>query len=213
MKNKKYDTILFDMDGTAIESDTLLYEIFMRLYDLYKDGQRKTKEEIYYFSGPPIRETLRKEFPNMDNDFMNDEFHRIGYPLYDSCIHNFPHAPEVFKKLKDDGFKLGIVTNKQHNLTIHALELLGIDCYFDCVVGLNDVKNGKPNREGIDKAKSILGGEKVLYVGDNLIDYKTAENAGVDCCLVNWGPRVLPLEATSKYKMNSYLELLEYVYE
>lgn len=213
VKTKKYDTILFDMDGTVIDSDVLLFEIFNRLYDKFKNGQRKTKEEVYYFSGPPIRETLRKEFPDMDNDFMNDQFHEIGYPLYDTCIFNFPHGPEVFKKLKDDGFKLGIVTNKQHYLTVHALEILGIDQYFDVIVGLNDVKQGKPNREGIDLATKLLDGKKVIYVGDNYTDYLTATNAGIDCCLVNWGPRVLPKEATSKYKMNTYLDLLEFVYE
>lgn len=213
MKNKKYEAILFDMDGTAIESDSLLFEIFNRLYDLYKNGQRRTREEVYYFSGPPIRETLKKEFPDMDNDFMNDEFHRIGYPLYDSCIHLFPHSVEVFKKLKEDGFKLGIVTNKQHNLTIHALEILGIDQFFDAIVGLNDVEHGKPSREGIDLARKLLKANNVLYVGDNIIDLNTATNANADCCLVDWGPRVLPKEPSPKYRMKSYLDLLEYVYE
>lgn len=68
---KKYEAIIFDVDGTIIDSDMMLVNSFNVLYDLYRDGKKTPQEEIYYFSGPPIRETLKKEFPHMDLDFMH----------------------------------------------------------------------------------------------------------------------------------------------
>ena len=58
---KKYKVMLFDMDGTLADTDPMIVETFNILYDKYKNGNRRPKEEIYYFSGPPIRDTLKKE--------------------------------------------------------------------------------------------------------------------------------------------------------
>ena len=54
---KQYKTLLFDMDGTVIDTDPLLKESFHILYDKYRDGVYTPDEEIFYFSGPPIKKT------------------------------------------------------------------------------------------------------------------------------------------------------------
>lgn len=212
---RKYETILFDMDGTLADSDPMLVKTFNDLYDKYKGGKRRPPEEIYYFSGPPIRETLKKEFPELDLDFIFKEFHDISYSYYNDYILPYEHSKEVLHKLKKDGFKLGVVTNKQHNLTIVALKVIDLEDVFDVIVGLNDVSKGKPDKEGILKAIDSLGGDikTALYVGDNAVDLESANNAGIDCCLVNWGPRVLGKDVVPTFKINSYLELEEKLYE
>ena len=63
MKNKKYSIVIFDMDGTVLNSDPMILEAMNILYDKYRDGVRTPKEKVVYFSGPPIRETLKTEFP------------------------------------------------------------------------------------------------------------------------------------------------------
>ena len=213
--NKKYDIILFDMDGTLADSDPMLVETMNVLYDKYKNGNRPPKEKILYFSGPPIRETLKKEFPDMDLDFIYEEFHRESRIRYDTLIFNYPHTREVLETLKSKGFKLGVVTNKQHPLTVVALKVLKLDDLIDYIVGANDVSSPKPNPEGILKAIEYFHGDKkhTLYVGDNKSDWDTANNAGVDCCLVNWGPRKLPSEVVPTFKINDYLDLEEHLYE
>ena len=214
-RKKKYRVILFDMDGTVLDSDPMILEAMNILYDKYRDGNRTPKEQVVYFSGPPIRETLKKEFPNQDNAFMFDEFHKESIKLYPTHTFKYPHSKEVLLKLKKEGFKLGIVTNKLHHLTEYALECIGLDGIFEYIVGFDDVKNGKPNAEGILKAIEYFKGQKEesIYIGDNKSDYDTARNAKIDCCLVNWGPRVLPSDLTPEYKINSYLELEGILYE
>ena len=78
----KYKTLLFDMDGTVADTDEMIKAAMYTLYDLYRDGVKTPDEEIVYFSGPPIRDTLKKEFPHMDQQFMFDEFHRVSSALY-----------------------------------------------------------------------------------------------------------------------------------
>lgn len=212
---KKYDVILFDMDGTVADTDPMIIEAMHILYDKYRDGVRTPDEQIVYFSGPPIRETLKKEFPNMDNDFMYQVFHDESYKLYATHVYPYPHSKEVLLELKKEGFRLGIVTNKIHHLTEYALKCIGLDGIFEYIVGFNDVSHPKPDKEGIEKGIKYFSSskEKTLYVGDNKSDYMTAVNAGVDSCLVSWGPRKLDPELKPKFKISSYLELKEHLYE
>ena len=215
MNKRKYDLVLFDIDGTSIDTDPMIVESMNILYDKYRHGVRTPKEKIYYFSGPPISETLKKEFPDMDQEFIYQEFKKTSKSLYPTHTYAYPHSKEVLLKLKKEGFLLGVVTNKLHQLTEFALECIDFTGIFDYIVGFDDVKNGKPDPEGIIKAMNHYGisKEKTIYIGDSVTDYEAACRAKIDCCLVNWGPRVLPKELTPKYKMNSYLELEDILYE
>ena len=188
----KYDLILFDMDGTIANTDELVVETMYEMYDLYRGGRKTPREECYYFSGPPIKETLRKEFPGLDEEFLAQEFARLSRDKYDTIVTTYPHSKEVKLKLIQMGIKLGVVTNKYHELAVHCLEAIHLDDVMDILVGYDDVIKHKPHPEGIYKAMETFGikdKKRVLYVGDNPLDYETAKNAGVDSCLVTWGPR------------------------
>jgi len=215
MRTKRYKTILFDMDGTLADTDQMLIASMNDLYDRFNDGKRRPVEEMYYFSGPPIKQTLAKEFPQLDLEFIFQEFLKVSRPYYDTHVFIFDYEKEVLLRLKEAGIRLGVVTNKTHELTMVTIKNIGLEGVFDVVIGYDDVKNIKPNKEGIIKACNLLSGDlkTTLYLGDNAIDLETANNAGVDCCLVNWGPRVLADDVKPKYKINSYLELEDIVYE
>ncbi len=206
----KYQALLFDLDGTVADTDEMIVQTMNILYDLYRNGKRTPVEEIYYFSGPPIYETLTKEFPNMDFDFMHEEFRRVSVELYPKTVKLYPHTKETLIKLKEQGYKLGIVTNKIHSSTLLCLKLIGLEDIFDTLVCYDDVQNPKPHGEPIIKAAHDLGVfelSKVLYIGDNKSDLDTANNADVDCALVNWGPRVLDKNLKPKMFISSYEDL------
>lgn len=208
---KKYSTILFDMDGTLVNTDELIVQTMLELYRLYRVGLPTPREQIYYFSGPPIRETLKKEFPDKDNQFMWDEFHRISWEYYPKYITSYPNCKEMLLELKNKGYKLGIVTNKIHKTTQYCLEILGFDGIFDSIIGFDDVSVGKPNKEGMLKAMNLCGEtdtNKVLYVGDNESDLVTSNNSNVDCMLIGWGPRKLREDLNPKYKIRNFNELV-----
>ena len=106
---------------------------------------------------------------------------------------------------------MGVVTNKATYKAKEVLVMLGINKYFEVVIGREDVVNGKPSGEGILTAMNRLGfkKEETLYLGDNDIDYLTAKDAGVDCLLVSWGPRELKLLDKANYVINKYEQLEE----
>ena len=206
----KYQALLFDLDGTVADTDEMIVQSMNILYDLYRNGKRTPVEEIYYFSGPPIYDTLKKEFPDKDSEFMFKEFIRISTELYPKTVKLYPHTKEALIKLKEQGYKLGIVTNKLHSSTVFCLKLIGLEDIFETLVCYDDVKNPKPHGEPIIKASHDLGVfdlSKVLYIGDNKSDLETANNADVDCALVNWGPRVLDKNLKPKMFISSYEDL------
>ena len=205
----KYEIILFDMDGTTAYTDEMIFHTFFDLYDKYNPSGRKEKEELIYFSGPPLKETMPKEFPNYDTDFMISEFLRISKPYYDQYVVPFEGEIEALTKFKRAGYKMAVVTNKGTEMAYYVLKILKIDHLIDFVIGSNDVVRFKPHQEGIEKAiaKYNVSKDKVLYVGDNDIDYMTANNADVDCMICDWGPRKLTVLDKCKYVVHSYKDM------
>lgn len=213
----KFDIILFDMDGTIADTDTMIVETFYQLYDLYRDGRRTPLKEMYYFSGPPLRETLLKEFPHMDVNFMYQEYQRISKGLYDKLVKPMDGCLEVLIKLKQLGIKLGIVTNKVRKSALKTLDIIKMNGLFDVLVGLDDVSEGKPSKEGIEKALSIyenVNKDRVLYVGDNVIDDVSAKNANVKSAIIYFGNRKIPKTLNPDIKLFSFIDLVkEAIYE
>lgn len=210
----KYDLLLLDLDGTIADTDEMIIQSMYELYDKYRDGKRSPVEEIYYFSGPPIRETLKKEFPDMDIDFIVSEFVKISWGNYDKYAKLFPHVKETIINLINKGIKVGVVTSKMRDSTIHCLDVLHLDDVIDYFIAGDDVTNMKPHPEGILLGMehfSILDKKKVLYVGDNKSDYLTARNAGIDVALVTWGPRKIDRSLTPDYWIDDFKEVEEIV--
>ena len=206
----KYKLLLFDLDGTLCDTDEMIVQTMNAIYKEYKPTKIRTREELYYFSGPPIRETLKREFPDYDPDLMYKVFKKVSRDFYAPCVKAYQDEVEVLKALKDNGYLLGVVTNKGRPLTIYSLELCGIDKLFDVVVSADDVSNPKPDPTGVYDAMkklNIENKEDVLYVGDNDIDYFTASNAGVDAMLVTWGPREIKCLDKAKYLAKSYNDM------
>ena len=206
----KYRLILFDLDGTLCDTDEMIVQTMRAIYLDYKPRKIRTRGELYYFSGPPIRETLKNEFPDYDPEMMHEVFKRVSKGFYPSTVKAYNGEIEVLKALKEKGYLLGVVTNKGLPLTKYSLELCHIESFFDVIISADDVAIPKPDPSGVLKAMELLNIKNkgdVLYVGDNDIDYFTAENAGVDCMLVSWGPRVIKCIDKAKYEAKSYNEM------
>ena len=206
----KYQLLLFDLDGTLCDTDEMIVQTMLSIYKEYRPKKIRTREELYYFSGPPIRETLKNEFPDQDPDHMYDVFKKVSKGFYKETVKPYRDEIKVLAKLKNAGYKLGVVTNKGLPLTIYSLEICQIKELFDVVVSADDVINPKPNSEGVYLAMerlNIQNKRDVLYIGDNDIDDETAKNSGVDSLLVTWGPREIKRLKHANYLAKSYKEL------
>ncbi len=95
----------------------------------------------------------------------------------------------VVSYIKSKGYRTGIVTTKFHYRIDEILCKFSIEKLFDTVIGIDDVKNAKPDPEGLLKSLSILKAakENVLYIGDTVMDAEAALRANISFCAVTTG--------------------------
>ena len=146
--------LIFDMDGTTCDTDLLLTLTWLELYKKFKPGYIPHLDTIVTFSGPPIKESLKKEFPDVPLETSLPLFQKISRSYYDEYVDSYPGEVEALKQLKKAGYKLAINTNKQHDFAVYVLKLLKLEDDFEVVVGGGDTKESKPSPEGVYKILS-----------------------------------------------------------
>ena len=205
-----YDLVLFDMDGTIANTDAMIVETFHRLYKVYKPTVIRSDEELLYFSGPPIKETLLKEFPDYDLEEIFPAYRDISRGTYEDFIKEFPKVRESIISYIKKGIKVGVITNKNSSNAELTLKIIHLDDVIDYCLGSDDVPATKPNPVSVGIAMehfNISDKSRILYVGDNTIDFTFANNANIDCALLTWGPRKFAPSTNPKYWVKDYDEL------
>ena len=209
-----YKIVLFDLDGTLLDTDLLLVLTWVELHKRYHSDTFPRLDDIVTFSGPPIKDSLKKTFPNEDIDELYEKFNEISRPLYDKYLCVYPGGKELIFKLKKQGVKVGVVTSKHKIPALHAFDLVGLSDAFDVVITADDVIKTKPDKEGIEKAIAKIGNinkDEVLYIGDNAVDYYSSKNANIDSMIVTWGPRKLDKNISPTYYLDSFDKFFEVV--
>ena len=207
-----YKLFIFDLDGTLIDSDAMLKVSLLEMYAKYRPDFDVPEGHTVQFSGPPIAQTLAKEFPKEDTEKLAKEFLEISkknYVLYTSL---FPGVEEILSTLLSLGKYVGVVTNKSRTATDYTFELLGLTDLVQKSVCGNEVEVGKPDPSGIFKLMKEFGisdKKEVIYIGDSEYDYLTAKNAGIDFGYVTWSPRKLDKAARIAIKIGSYFDFAE----
>lgn len=190
---KHYDTVLFDLDGTLL--DTLEDLADGVNASLEQNGfPKRTLEEIRSFVGNGVAKLMERAIPgglaNDRYDVCLKEFKEAYGEHIQRKTRAYPGIPELLEQLRQEGYKLGIVSNK-FDLAVKKLN----DCYFpgliQVAVGSMDHVPRKPAPDGVFRAMEELGAEKArtVYVGDSEVDIATARNAGIPCISISWGFR------------------------
>ena len=209
----KYKTLIFDLDGTVVNTDELIAGTFLKLYDEIEPTVRRSKEELYYYSGPPLEENLRNDYPEEMVRTCCDKFRELTDKLIETELVEYVDAKNVLERLKNKGFNLAINTNRIVRFTSKILKVLKYDHLFEILMCPDLVKIGKPNPEGCLKIINHFKSKKeeCLYIGDNNADFYTARNAGIDCVIVTWGPRKFKEDVKPVKFIKSYKELEEFI--
>lgn len=182
----KVDTLLFDLDGTLINTNDLIVASFMHTLDHYFPGKYK-KEDIHQFMGPPLMESFNKLNPEKAEEMA--QFYRdFNHEKHDELVTEFEGVYDTIKFLHEKGYKLGIVTTKKRYTVNLGLRLTKLDQFFDVVVTLDDVKHPKPDPEPLLKALEQLGSkpEQTIMIGDNHHDIEGGKNTGTLTAGVAW---------------------------
>lgn len=183
----KYKTILFDLDGTLLDTNDLIISSFIYTLEKFFPERLVTSDEIVPHMGETLYDMLARYDESRVHE-MIDVYREHNQRTHDSMVVAFPHVLEVVEELHARGIKMGIVTTKQRSTVQMGLALCKLSSYMDSVVTIQDVKNPKPHPEPVLKAMAELGAiaETTLMVGDSRYDIESAQRAGIDAAGVAW---------------------------
>lgn len=173
-------TVIFDLDGTVLDTFSLIRHNYIDIFEKYLPDYKYTEEEIKTFFGPPLIDTFYNVTKDKDKaEFLASEYRKISIDNHYKYLKIFPDTHEVLGTLKEKGYKLAIASNKAHSAIELGLKIKDLFKYFDLIVGLDDVVNPKPHKESIDIIRNKFPNDKYILVGDTPIDIKTAINANI----------------------------------
>lgn len=183
---KNITTLLFDFDGTLLDTNELIIQTFEHILNKHFPGQYD-REQILPFLGPTLTDTFEKIDPENAEQLIA-EYRKWNYDNHDRLAFEFDGVSETLRTLKEEGFKLAIVSTKRNEMVHKGIELLDAGNIFDTVIGLDDVQHAKPNPEPIYLALQRLNAskEEAMMIGDNYHDIVGGQNAGVKTVGVAW---------------------------
>lgn len=173
--------LLFDLDGTLIDSTQAILESFVNASLFFGYNFKGREEEIQALIGSPLREMFVKMGLPQGEIEECVKLYRSNYErIYLQKTILLPKVMDSFKTLPSS-YLLGVVTSKSSFFSKKILENLGMIKYFFRIVGIDDVKEPKPSAEPIFKALEGLEYDKsqVYMIGDTFFDMQSAKNADV----------------------------------
>ena len=190
---KKIDTVIFDMDGTVLNTlEDLAASVNHTLRQFGMPGH--PEEDYRRFFGNGIRYALQCAVPEGTPDSLIEEMIPVFRDHYEKhCLdHTKPYegVPALMKQLAGQGYKLAIVSNKIDS-AVKELNERFFSEYVKVAIGERNGIRRKPAPDTVLQAIRELAGSgaTAVYVGDSEVDCRTAENAGIPCISVLWGFR------------------------
>ncbi len=204
----KINCVLFDLDGTLLNTNNLVIQSFKHTFNQHLDRVVLDEELFPYFGVPLV--TIMEHFDPKQVDQMLRTYRSFNLQKHDELTTVFPNVEGTLRELSKQGVKLGIVTSKIRNVVTRGLQLFSLESFFDTVVTFEDTEAHKPNPAPINKALADLQvspEEGVLMVGDSPFDLQCAANAGVCSAAVAWS--VHSLDELKQHKPDYILDKME----
>lgn len=189
MTEKKINTLLFDFDGTLLDTNELIIQTFLAVLDHHYPG-RFNREDALHFIGPSLEQTFTAIDPTRVEE-LTTEYRQLNRIMHDDLVEEYDGVAETVRHLKAQGLKMAIVSTKRSETILHGLSLMGVSGVFDVIVGLDHVTNPKPHPEPLQLALTQLESspDEALMIGDNSHDIEGGKNAGVRTAGVAWAAK------------------------
>jgi len=181
--------IIFDMDGTLVNSSITIANAinYVREYLGFEslDSEMILRKVNDHSINPAQVFYHTEKFESIHERLFSEYYtknHEGELVLYQGIM-------EMLQELKSRGVHLAVATNAYRNSTIESLSHLRINNFFDAVACFDDVPNGKPHPDMLEKLLVDLGHtrEQSLFIGDGPRDEMASKRANIPYIMVDWG--------------------------
>ncbi len=189
----KYNTIIWDMDGTLLDTlDDLADSVNEALAEFRLPI--RTRDEIRSFIGNGVARLIELSVPEGKQHPQYEEILTFFKSCYKRNCRNktkpFDGLDKMLQELGNRGYRMAIVSNKA-DPAVKELARLYFGDTISVALGDAEGFRRKPYPDTVFKAIRLLEADKAsaIYIGDTEVDIATAKNAGIDCICVTWGYR------------------------
>ncbi|MBN2300151.1 MAG: HAD-IIIA family hydrolase [Acholeplasmataceae bacterium] len=186
-------TILFDLDGTLIQTTQIILDTFVLTFKEFFPEVELSETELTNMLGHTLFTTFGNYTDSKEKvDEIIEYYRKVSNQKIEEGLITYPKAKETMAYLKKKGCTVGVVTSKMRKVATYHLELTGLLPYVDGLIGYEDTEIHKPNPEPILKALELFNAEKesTVYVGDHENDITAAKKAGTLACAVTYSHRL-----------------------
>lgn len=189
----KYELIVFDMDGTILDTLEDLKNSMNYALKLHNMPVR-TLDEIRSFVGNGIRKLIERAVTKGTSNEKIEVIHKDFMAHYEIHCADFTRpydgVIDLIKELRNRGYKTAVVSNKA-DAAVQDLCVQYFPGLFDLAIGERPEIAKKPAADMVNLALEQLksSGEKAVYIGDSDVDVATAKNSNLDMIAVDWGFR------------------------
>jgi len=204
--------IVFDLDGTLADTSGDLIAAANFCFENMGYGpllnQKTDKLTAFHGGRAMLRKGLEREKIIFDEEVIDSEYH-VLLDYYSENIDKetylYDGVLDALERLRNNGFNLGVCTNKPEDLAENLLRKLNIRDYFKAMLGADTLNVRKPHPRHLLETIKQIGGlpETSVLIGDTETDRRAAENANVTSILVTFGPEGMGIK---RLKANGYLD-------
>ena len=209
-------TIIFDLDGTLVHSaPDLAYALNLCLADSNLAPISVAQAETMIGNGMPklLRRAFSSQGKALDDARFETEYAKFVSHYNANLLREtapYPGAVDLLRDLKAADYRLAICTNKRQDAAQLIVDQLGLNPFFDAVVGSIEGEPRKPDATPLHRAIRLAGGtvDQALMVGDSKADADCAAATGIPCILVDFGYTTVPVNQLPNDGIISTLDAL-----
>jgi len=189
--------LLFDLDGTLIDTTELILQSFAHAFDAHLPGRLPSRRDLVATFGRSLPAALLElaaeqgaPDPRALADEMLTTYRDFQREHHDTLIRSFDGIDTALAALRANGHRLGVVTSKMQHFARHGMRLFDLERHFDVAVFHDDVTRHKPDPEPLLEAARRAGvaPADAIYIGDSTHDIVAGRAAGMLTVAVLWGP-------------------------